>query len=649
MTPYYSYDASHPKSIGYRLLIDDACSAFETAFKRDNNARIEAFIQSAEPDNRLHLLTELIRTERECRQSIGDDPKLEEYLARFPADTATIKTIFAASLLKPGDRVGKYVIVRQVGSGGMGVVYQATDELVGRTVALKMLSPRLTASESARERLFAEARAVGQLSHPNVVILFDAGTEQGIGYLVMEYVAGGSAAVQLKNKGKFAWRDAVSIMADVCRGLVAAHGAGLVHLDIKPGNILLSKIPDDHSMTGVVAKVTDFGLARHTTNDDEDEYIGGTPKYMAPEQMADFPTDARADIYGVGATLYALLTGKPPTSLVERKANSPIPDPSEQDPTIPASVSQIVKRALQPSPENRFQSISEMLTALEAALSKRAPMVPWVRALVTLIVLLGCGIIIWRFNSPNEQTASNAKNDPTPSDLQKTESSQPLVVGPWESLFDGNSLEGWEIHAPIVELLELKAPGNVHDFSVETVDGQAAIRCSPTDLWYLTTTRQFENYQLRLEYRWGKDTRKNAKRESDRPNSGIMYHYMSKKIDDTSSMSRAQELDLWPPLVGRLHTLVDVSLSREFEDLRNYEKPSPAWNQVDLLCFRNQAVHVINGHVTLTYRDAQININGKNSVPYTKGAIQLQGLTGEIYFRNIQIRSISKIANSLYE
>lgn len=633
-------NSTDPRSVAFRLRVDDICSAFETAFNRETSARIEPFMQNGAEADRSDILAELIRTERECRQMIGDDPTADEYLARFPHDAATVRTVFADATLKSGDRIGKYVIVEKLGAGGMGVVYRATDDLVGRPVALKMLAAQLTTSATARERLIAEARSVGRISHPNVVTLYDAGNEQGTCYLVMEYVAGGSAADRLAKHEKFEWREAVAVIADVCRGLSAAHAAGLVHLDIKPANILLANRTD--GTVGTIGKVSDFGLARHATNSDESERIAGTPRYMAPEQMAGLSTDARTDVYGVGATLYALLTGAPPRIATE-ETQSPPPDPRTISFGVPASVSRTVLRALHPSPQKRHQSIGELLDELEKSLSERPRPTRWLTATLAVAVLIGCGFLVrhlaFRPNTPVDAAATSPSAEaPPPAPDAAPE------VGPWEPLFDGKTLAGWEARrGPPPNLLERSKPReNDPVFSVTTVDNHPAIRGVPDGDSRLTTLRGFENYQLRLEYRWGKPD------PAERSNAGVLYHYQLVPLDDQFSKARFMELDLWPPEVGHLHSLPDVSLKRETIDPRNYELPYPAWNRVDLLCVGGRGVHVINGHVTLSYRDARI-VFGREETPYTGGRIQLQSMSGEVFFRNVRVRTIQAISSGLYE
>lgn len=176
-----------------------------------------------------------------------------------------------------------------------------------------------------------------------------------------------------------------------------------------------------------------------------------------------------------------------------------------------------------------------------------------------------------------------------------------------------------------------------------TVDGGPAIRGYPDGDWRLTTLRDFENYQLRLEYRWG------SKRPGERSNSGVMYHYQSATLDKSFAKIRFHELDLWPPEVGNLLPASGVSLKRDMDTQPNFERPAPAWNRVDLMSVGDRAVQAINGRLTASYRDARINLGGESGPAYTSGAVQLQTLTGEVFFRDIKVRRIRALNSRLYE
>jgi hypothetical protein len=324
--------------------------------------------------------------------------------------------------LAPGTRLGGYELVRVLGRGGMGVVYEACDVLIGRSVAIKTLAADLSADREAVARFLAEARAAGRLTHPNVVTIFQVAEQAGMYFLVLEMVTGGSAADLLRRHGPMDWRSAVRVVADACRGLASAHRAGLVHRDIKPGNILFHAETDqpaadrrsglaldgqgrivaaDSPPAGPVrlsAKLADFGLAR--TADSSLTTAGstlGTPAYMSPEQCLGRTADARSDVYALGATLFHLLTGRPPyvgdtLQMMYGHADGPIPDPRAVRPGIPAAAAALIARAMAKDPAGRFPSAEAMLVELERlAAGPGRPAAPpaVIAAAAAALVLLG--------------------------------------------------------------------------------------------------------------------------------------------------------------------------------------------------------------------------------------------------------------------
>lgn len=277
----------------------------------------------------------------------------------------------SASMVKDehvGTQLGKYLITKRLGQGGMGVVYEAQDTLMRRKVALKLLTGTLALDPAARERFLREARAAGRLNHPNVVTIFEVSQHNSDCYLVMELVSAGSAQDVLQELGQCPWQQANRMIADVCRGLAAAHAAGLLHRDIKPANILLN--PDGS------AKLADFGLAKLTehgvTTLTAAGAVLGTPAFMSPEQCRSQAVDERSDLYSLGATYYALLTGQPPyhgdgpMEVMFAHCSSPIPDPRTLVPQVPESCVAIVQRALAKDASQRFASAAQMMEALAA-------------------------------------------------------------------------------------------------------------------------------------------------------------------------------------------------------------------------------------------------------------------------------------------
>ncbi len=270
------------------------------------------------------------------------------------------------------NRLGKYVLKSRLGKGGMGVVYLATDTRLKRDVALKVLSKSLASNADAVQRFLQEARAAAQLNHPNVVMVHDVDQQRGHCFLVMELVTGGTAQERM-SLGPLSWVEATRTIADACRGLAAAHQAGLIHRDIKPSNLI-------RTADGII-KLADFGLAKVP---DETKTSGpvtksgailGTPQYMSPEQCSGEPVDARSDIYSLGATYFALLTGEPPyvetqpLQIMFAHCSKPVPDPRSRRPDVPAACAEVVMTALAKQRAERFKSADEFLAALNALLA----------------------------------------------------------------------------------------------------------------------------------------------------------------------------------------------------------------------------------------------------------------------------------------
>jgi urea transport system substrate-binding protein len=274
-----------------------------------------------------------------------------------------------------GKKVGNHQISSVLGRGGMGVVYEATDSVLSRKVAIKMLPEALADDPTAEARFLQEARAVARLNHPNVVSIYEVGQHGSGRYLVLELVDGLSMADAIRG-GPMHWREATEVIAQACRGLAAAHNSGLLHRDIKPANLL-------RGADGVV-KIADFGLAKNlqgvnatlTTTG----HVVGTPCFMSPEQCQSNPLDSRSDIYSLGATYYALLTGIGPYETSETASSilfahcfKPVPDPHEANRAVPKPVSAVVRRAMAKEPGERYPSAESFLADLEALLAGKPP------------------------------------------------------------------------------------------------------------------------------------------------------------------------------------------------------------------------------------------------------------------------------------
>jgi len=265
-------------------------------------------------------------------------------------------------------KLGHFDIVRVLGRGGMGIVFYATDTCLERDVALKVLDPELARDELASERFCREARAAASISDENVVAVYQVERDEikDIPYLVMELISGESLEHKLERDGKLSLREIVNIGMQTASGLAAAHAKGLIHRDIKPGNILLEK-------SGERVKLTDFGLARAAEDVrlTRTGMVAGTPLYMSPEQASGEELDARSDLFSLGVVLYELAAGEPPfngkTPLqVLKRLTEEQPRPlRERNPELPEWFVHIVDRLLAKKPEDRYQSAREVADTFE--------------------------------------------------------------------------------------------------------------------------------------------------------------------------------------------------------------------------------------------------------------------------------------------
>jgi hypothetical protein len=277
-----------------------------------------------------------------------------------------------------GTEVAGYRIVEQAGSGGMGVVWLAEETgLGGRPVALKLLPPALAGDPDFRARFLREMRVAAAIDHPNIVPIYRAGEDRGLLYLAMRYVHASDLRRVLETEGRLGPGRTLAILDQVARALDAAHAHGLVHRDVKPGNILLAPPVIDGDPEHVY--LVDFGLAR---SDSDDRSIGGpgsflgTPRYAAPEQAAGRPVDGRADGYALGCVLYECLTGQPPfpdgsgEAVLLAHLESPPPQVTTLRPDLPPAINQVITQAMAKAPADRFPTCRALITAARQALTK---------------------------------------------------------------------------------------------------------------------------------------------------------------------------------------------------------------------------------------------------------------------------------------
>jgi eukaryotic-like serine/threonine-protein kinase len=268
-----------------------------------------------------------------------------------------------------GQSIQHYHILEQLGEGGMAIVYKAYDTRLERAVAVKVIRAQRELSAEVLKRFAREARALARLSHPNIVKVLDYGEYEGLPFLVMEYLPGGTLKERMdKAPGRpVNWQAAARLLVPIAAALEAAHKENIIHRDVKPSNILIGA--NNQPM------LTDFGIAKILDGEETTELTAtgvgiGTPRYMAPEQGMG-RADERADIYALGTIFYELVTGKPPyqgdtpLAILLKKNSDPLPRPKSLVPNLPDSVEAILVKALARLPENRYQSMSAFRLALE--------------------------------------------------------------------------------------------------------------------------------------------------------------------------------------------------------------------------------------------------------------------------------------------
>jgi serine/threonine-protein kinase len=353
----------------------------------------------------------------------------------------------------------RYRIDSQLGAGGMGAVFAASNLLTGKRVALKWMLPAAARSPEIAERLLREAKAAARVSHPNIVDIYDVGSDGEAPFLVMELLSGEPLSARLE-RGRLSVEELPPLLLPALRGLAAAHRAGVIHRDLKPDNIFLCTDPDGGPPR---PRVLDFGISK-LLSDSVDNLtrtgsIMGTPFYMAPEQLRGAKdVDARTDVYAIGVIMYELLTGHVPFSaqtfpaLIYAIANDRPTPVSAIAPRVPLSLVRIVERAMAREPRDRYASVEELIADLEAfarsprnepsaKLGGRRPRAGRVRVIAAFI--LGVGLLLagsvwfWSARKPSRtktaraRTTAPAQQSPSPpadSDSASDSDSVPVPV-----------------------------------------------------------------------------------------------------------------------------------------------------------------------------------------------------------------------------
>ncbi|HSS51896.1 MAG TPA: serine/threonine-protein kinase [Thermoanaerobaculia bacterium] len=269
-----------------------------------------------------------------------------------------------------GHQVGRYRLLREIGGGGMGTVYEAEDTQLGRRVAVKLLPPEYSRDRRAKERFLREARTAAAVDHPNLCTVHDAGESEGRLYIVLSFYEGETLRDRIR-RGPMPLAEAREVAIQVARGLARAHEAGIVHRDIKPANVILPRRGE--------AKILDFGIARLEGDEVSLTRTGaswGTPAYMSPEQARGEPVDGRTDVWSLGVMIYEMVAGRRPFGgeSIEALVSSILtqePEPLERlRPDVPPELAQVVDKALAKAPEERYANAAELLADLEL---ERAP------------------------------------------------------------------------------------------------------------------------------------------------------------------------------------------------------------------------------------------------------------------------------------
>ncbi|MFH1956914.1 MAG: serine/threonine-protein kinase [bacterium] len=319
----------------------------------------------------------------ECKKEVPEGEFCD--LCGAKLESAGKSTLTSAPVQKPSSESilkEKYEILREIGRGGMGIVYEAVNKKLGKKVALKKMKEELAINPREKERFLKEARRVAELHHPRIVDIYDIveeeipspnlspegrGKREGGIYLVFEFVDGRTIEQMLNSGMKFKVNEAVKIIKQVCEALEYAHGKKIIHRDVKPSNIIVCPSPDlSPKGRGMMVKVMDFGIAREAKNTYSrltGKDTSGTLAYMAPEQELG-SYDVQSDIFSVGVCLYEMLTGELPykgPNFYLQKEKMSYRKIREINPEIPQGIESIIEKCLQPEKENRYQSVAELI------------------------------------------------------------------------------------------------------------------------------------------------------------------------------------------------------------------------------------------------------------------------------------------------
>ncbi len=283
-----------------------------------------------------------------------------------PGDDATITIDQAGAQLPSGSIfAGRYLIIEELGRGGMGQVYRAIDKLINDEIALKLIRPEIAADEKTLERFGRELKIARKIVHKNVGRMHDLAEDRGSHFITMEYVPGQDLKGLMRQTGRLTVSKAIALTKQICEGLGEAHRLGIVHRDLKPGNIMIDREGN--------ARIMDFGIALTAAGEkagDVGRWVG-TPAYMSPEQLEGLDVDRRADIYALGILLFEMLTarrpyvGETPASVALKQKSEAPPDPQTLNPEIPPPLARVILRCLERNPDKRFPDAEALRAELD--------------------------------------------------------------------------------------------------------------------------------------------------------------------------------------------------------------------------------------------------------------------------------------------
>lgn len=369
--------------------IDQCCDRFERLWHEDPKPSLEEFLRDIALEEKPVFFEALLKLEFELQSHFGHRPSLETYARRFPGQEELVESLYLQQFQLTAAHTGyeiplardfpsklpifdRFRTIKRIGQGGMGVVYLASDEQIERQVAVKVICREHWNGSQEINQFLTEARAMGALLHPHVVSIFSVGRHEVGPYIVMEYVAGGTLANYIAKKLP-SNIEAAQLMIGIAKGVEFAHSQGIIHRDLKPSNILLTD--------QLEPKVADFGLAKWVSEESisgEGGLVVGTPNYMSPEQARGFgPVGPSADVYGLGAILYELLSGRPPfrgpspiVTIDQVRQLEPV-SPIRLQPSISVDLNTICLKCLRKEPEQRYPTVGELREDLQRYLDGR--------------------------------------------------------------------------------------------------------------------------------------------------------------------------------------------------------------------------------------------------------------------------------------